>query len=191
MKLFFEKRLCIYLDQFAVSNLVDGAEYWCDLKEVILDGVSRGRIICPIPFEHLLETSARTPDKALANHDFMKVVSDGYFFKTEALITAQLLISKIRKNNLTFNTFLTNKIKKTFSYIDSIQVFKERSEQFKLMVDEGTAGSNSFKELLREQKLDEKQYQAMLNAHISLSTYELRGRLKELIEKKGIVIRGC
>lgn len=104
-------KCCIYLDQFAVSGIFEsGDEVWKEIGDLLLTGFKNNRIVCPISVEHLWESSQKHADKAeLLDRAFLQI-SGGYSFKEEAQITSQLLISKVRNNNVTPKTYLLTNI---------------------------------------------------------------------------------
>lgn len=74
------EKLIIYLDQFAMSNMIDAKEgdIWYDIKSNIERCHKNGGIICPMSAEHVLETSQRDFQRASMQNDFYWKISDGY-----------------------------------------------------------------------------------------------------------------
>ena len=114
-------KLCIYLDQFVISDLLEEKNpLWIEIKQLLQMNLSLGKIYCPISVEHILETSKKNLADAKAHDIYYRRFSDGYIFKTEPFLTAQLISSLIRKNKKT----KTTKVKETegvkMIYLDQI-----------------------------------------------------------------------
>ncbi|MFA6151999.1 MAG: hypothetical protein WC716_11805 [Chitinophagaceae bacterium] len=190
MKGYISNKYCIYLDQFAVSNLYDGNPEWGEISELLWEGVNRGKLVCPISFEHLLETSGKSIDNAIGQNEYFFTLSDGLCFKAEPYITAQLLISDVRKNNITQNTFLTSKLNKSFSYRDSMADFKDKMEKFGSMIGESTLGINELRKSVRPMQTTlSSPAEQIIKVHQSIIAGQIVERLDELI-RGGIIIRG-
>ena len=189
MKGLMPKKYCIYLDQFAVSNLVDCHPDWLGIKELLQYGVSQNIIVCPVPYKHFLETAQKFDENALLHHEFLTSLSGGYYFKSEPFITAQLLISSIRKNNITANTFLSTKLDPNFSFAKSIDKFRGYRKNFASMINEFEEVASSFTKIQRDRKIAPNIELQLMAAHKTVFKFEFCDRLKELNEKKVIVIR--
>jgi hypothetical protein len=101
------KKLIIYLDQFAVSNMIDAKEgdIWYDIKNNIEKYHKNGEIICPMSAEHVLETSQRDFQRASMQNDFYWKISDRYtFWNLSYMIAWQ--IYKLFKRNISDFYFL-------------------------------------------------------------------------------------
>lgn len=71
LKIWDEKKKIVYLDQFAVSNMVSEiSSIWIEAKEVLIHSVQSGKVICPIPMEHYIETGTRLQREAIKQDDF-------------------------------------------------------------------------------------------------------------------------
>src|SRR5579872_4365635 len=189
MKGLIPKKYCIYLDQFAVSNLVDDHPDWVGIKQLLQNGVSQNLLVCPVPYEHFLETAQKFDENALLHHEFLTGLSGGYYFKSEPFITAQLLISSIRKNNITANTFLSTKLDPNFSFANSIDKFRGYRKNFASMINEVEEVNAPMAKILRDRKIEPKVELQLMAAHKAIIKFEFCDRLKELIDKNGIIIR--
>ena len=182
----------MYLDQFAISNLVfSNEEIWKDLKLLLEQGVKEGKLRCPIPFDHFLETSQAEPEKAIKIDDYFSSISNGLGFKSTFQTTSQLRISMLRKNNLTVNTFIgTLKKEKILAEKREFDFFYHRKREFNQMIEEGMNVSNSFRNITHNQKIEKKTKKSMYDAICHISTQEFAARLKDLIKNGNIIIRG-
>jgi len=72
------KMKLIYLDQFIVSDLADSKSLeWQELRNIFEELVELELIICPLSFEHYLESSSRNNQEALSNDKLMNKLSGG------------------------------------------------------------------------------------------------------------------
>jgi hypothetical protein len=134
---FFKDKICIYLDQFAVSNIVDCTDkIWADIGKLILNGVAAGKFIVPYSFEHLLETSNKAADQALLQDKFLFELSGGLKMNEERIVTAKILRNRIRKRKDEPTTY-TAKIDRPFMDSEDTRdkfgklhtLFKAKTEQ--------------------------------------------------------------
>lgn len=108
--------------------MADDNVSWRRLRNLLADYHAEQLIVCPLSYEHLLETAGRHNQSALDQHNFLTSLSSGYCLRVEEEITAQLLISSVRKNNTTANTFMTNKLSSAYSYgnnLDNLRAAKK------------------------------------------------------------------
>ena len=89
------KKKILYLDQFAVSNMVDSTEgsVWYKAKTALLNAVKSNRVICPIPMEHYIETGARHREDAIRQDDFFVEICGGKMFRLwEEIIASEIML---------------------------------------------------------------------------------------------------
>ena len=182
----------LYLDQFAVSNLVlEEKGVWIDLKEIIEEGVKEGKLLCPITFDHFFETTQADPERALKIDAYFSFLSNGWMFKPTAYTDSQLIISTLRKNNFTLKTFLNEDIKRNIlSDKSEFEHLKKGKNEFDLLINEATAGINSLRKVKNNQKVEKEDKKIMYNALSLVSTREFLERLNDLVKNGNIVIRG-
>lgn len=182
----------VYLDQFASSGIFESTtKEWIKIKELIIRGFKNKKIICPLSSEHYIETSQKQNDKAVyLDSEFFKI-SGGYAFKSELFITCQLLISLIRKNNITLQTYLYDKIhENVLSKEDNYKQFDENKKQLNSKIEEATLVANEIRKIERNKKSDAIVRQKMFEAHKSISVSEFISRLNALLQEGHIYIRG-
>lgn len=93
-----QKRLCnnkilIYLDQFAVSGMIEAKEgsIWHRIKLRLQKLYSEGLLFCPLSTEHAMETSLKRYESAAIHESFFKSISDGFtFLDIASIITGQI-----------------------------------------------------------------------------------------------------
>lgn len=102
-------KVIIYLDQFAVSNMLDAKEgsLWHDIRLIILEKVTEGKLLCPLSIEHTFETSQKTRGNACLHELFYQNISNNYTFRDFSSIVANQINILIRKYCKTsIDTFL-------------------------------------------------------------------------------------
>lgn len=95
-------KILVYLDQFAVSNMVDAKEgdIWYNIKKNIEKHHCNEKIICPMSAEHVLETSQRDSQRAGMQDGFYWKLSDGYTFEELSYIIAGQICELIKNKDL-------------------------------------------------------------------------------------------
>lgn len=90
----------IYLDQFAVSNLVLNGGIWQDIHFQLVNAVENGKVLCPIPLEHFVETVGMERSSAIQQDRFFKSISHGKCFLAWEEIAANeiMLYTRFKKN---------------------------------------------------------------------------------------------
>jgi len=189
MKGYLGKTYCLYLDQFAISNIVEDNAQWIKIKQLIEKGVAQNVLVCPMSAEHFLETAGKKEAGAIDHNDYFKKISGCLLLKPHAFITAQLLISSIRKNNITKNTFL-NKPNPAYIYKDSLQKLRDTVSDFKGMIEEATTVSNEIRAAARDKKIESKMHESLMATTKAISLKEFTDRLQELLKTGGITIQG-
>ena len=182
----------IYLDQFASVGLFESeSKEWKQIRELIIIGVEKKKIICPLSTEHYIETSQKEKTKAIALDTEFYKLSGGYAFKSELFITSQLIISLVRKNNITLKTYMYDEIfKNILSSHEKRDIFIEAKKQFNNKISEATYVANKKREITRSDKSDSKTKQLMMSAHKSISVFAFISRLKDLLSNGYLRIRG-
>lgn len=182
-----ENKLCIYLDQFVVSDLLEGQNpLWIEIKELLEFNYLNGKIYCPISIEHILETTKKNLEDAKEHDLYCRNISDGFSFKSEPFLTAQLISSIIRKNKKTSNTFLT---KLPYKDMDDIySSINSDHEKFDDGIKTSLQPQNDIRQILSN-KMDKKLEIKMMNAIKQFEVDKFKNRLKEYIDLKSITIR--
>lgn len=106
------RRKIVYLDQCAVSNMVDAEEgsIWFEVKKSIVKAYSHNKILCPIPIEHYLESGARHREDAIRQNDFFVEISGGKEFCLWEVVVANEIIYwiKYHKSCPIYSSYLRN-----------------------------------------------------------------------------------
>ena len=179
----------ICLDQFVVSGMFDASERWIKIKELIEITAKNELAIYPMPLEHIIETAGKFEESAKGQHKFFSEISQGYYFKHAAEITAQLLVSSVRRNNITFKTFI-NRASPNNRFEDSLDTIKENNGKYQRMISEGTTSVNYIRSNTGQQNIDKSVADRMISAIVWINANELIARMQELVSKGGIITRG-
>lgn len=182
----------IYLDQFASVGLFESDSLeWKKIRQLIISCVEKQIAICPLSSEHYIETAQKEEKKAINLDTGFYKLSGGFAFKSELFITSQLIISYIRKNNVTLKTYLYDKIfANVLSDKKNLETFIEAKNQLNIKISECTEFVNEIRKITRNDRTDLKTKQKLILAHKSLSISEFVGRLNDLLRDGHIFIRG-
>lgn len=189
---FKDQKKVIYLDQFCTSGMFDdiGSNSWKEIKDLLILGFKKGKLICPISFEHFLESSQRNIKSGIKlNNSFLEISGD-YIYKNELLITSQLIISLIRKNNLTPNTFFYFGEKILFNNPENFNKIGESKKEFDIMINNNVEFANEIRKFSRGNKADIETNELLYKATKSITINKFNDRLKETSVNKYIKIRG-
>lgn len=183
---------CIYLDQFAISDMIESKEgtLWFEIRKALESGHTNGLLFCPLSPEHFLETSQKSIDNAKVHNSFLYRLSDGFSLKSELFITSQLISSRIRNNNITIKTYMYDNVLDVFANESNYQSIDKLNKEFKYLISNATSTTNSIKKITNNQKIVPKEKESLINAVKTLPRQKFIVRLKELITHKNIVIRG-
>lgn len=142
----------LYLDQFAASNMSANNGIWSEARELVEVAVRKGKIICPIPMEHFIETSGRSIYNAVEHHDRFKSVSGRkQFFPWEIIVANEIMnwtkrrISKIYVPN--YLTILRNNI--DFANEDIFNKMNEARQKYQDFVNQEKLNLNEIRNHIR------------------------------------------
>lgn len=142
-----ENKICIYLDQFVISNIVDETtDTWKKVKMQLEKGFVQGVLYCPVSGEHFMETAKKRFENALIHHNYFLSLSENYFFKDDPFLTTQLISSLIRGNKHTLNTFLEKQQFKKFE--DIYADINSKNEIFDESITYKLSGQNDLRKVL-------------------------------------------
>lgn len=194
MKEYLGKNLtCIYLDQFAASIMFDDPTDtpWMEISKVLMKKHAQGKIICPLPMEHLLESSNKTPERAFRVDNQFHLLSNGLAFLPEAIVAANYMISVVRGIKIRGSDMCgLLKYDSTLSQPGAFEGFKDKHRVLTTQVDEVAIGQNEIRDLLRKKKFSWKVLEPLYQAVKLMQVNEFLGRLNELILRGKIITRG-
>lgn len=102
-------KILVYLDQFAVSNMLEAKEgsLWYEIKIKLIKHIEEEKMLCPLSIEHYFETSQKMCDNAKLHELFFQSISGGYIFMDLSTIVANQINILIRKcDKVSIDTFL-------------------------------------------------------------------------------------
>lgn len=187
------QKIVICLDQFCTSNMYDNNNengHWREIKNLLLEAYDRKKIICPIPFEHFIETSQKEYNSGINTIKEFLNISGGYMFKFELFVTSQLIISFLRKNNTTLNTYLAEHNEILFLEKENYNKVKVFKNEFNTVFTNTLEFQNAIRNATRDTKKDSESN--ILFYKIIKKQFEssFTDRLKNLLEKGYNIIRG-
>lgn len=182
-----KNKLCIYLDQFVISDILEGKNpLWLEIKNLIELSYVNGLIYCPLSMEHVLETVGKEINEARQHDAYFRTISDNYFFKSEPFLTAQLISSLIRNNKKTINTFLS---KPELKEIDDIYYFiNSDQKKFSSGLNQTLQSQNDLRKIMHN-KMTPGEEVMMMDAITNSEIQTFKSRLKEYIDQKSLIIR--
>lgn len=184
---------CIYLDQFAASNLLDSPpnDQWAKISKLLEELYLAGRVICPVPPEHFIESANKSRDKALILDKRFAKLANGLAFRPEAFVTAGHIISILRNKPLTQDTFC-DRLKKinTMSQTGAYDEFKSRHALFNSQVTEVTAGQNEIRKITGQKRFSPKAMEPLIKISKAREIQPFYELLDEVINKGGFVSKG-
>jgi len=126
----------IILDQNAISNLaLQPNKEWSEILELLRNGVSREKIICPTASETIAETSHLPRADRKKIEELSEELSRGYYTKFFYDLIAQEILATVRPNVDTFPVFIPTMRQEVsdeanFKGSQAIRKEKEDSELF-------------------------------------------------------------
>lgn len=185
------KSHCIYLDQFAVSELITlEKNIWKEIKYWLEELNRNNLIFCPVSFEHYIETSGKKIEGFKEHHDFLYSISSKYSIKPEIFITSQLISSRIRKNNITAKTFLIENYPQIENFESIYPKLLETKNGYNELIIDDLQNLNDFRKEIGQQRIENKTKSNLLNITKRKHSDKFIDRLNELKKDDYIHIRG-
>ncbi len=184
---------CIYLDQFAASNLLDNPpnELWQKTSDLLFKRLKEGRIICPVPPEHFLESANKNRASAFAMDKRFAEVGHGLAFRLEVFMTADQIIALLRGTPLTKDSFCNRLARPdTLTKSGAFEDFKAKHELLKSQIDEATIGQNVVREITRKKKFSAVQMAPILSVLKKREMKPFYDLLDEVINNGRFVSKG-
>ncbi|OJW17274.1 hypothetical protein [Mucilaginibacter sp. 44-25] len=184
---------CIYLDQFATSNLLDtpANKTWEEMTKLLQAKSAAGRIICPVPPEHFLESANKKHENAMAMDKRFAALARGLAFKPEAFVTAEHIISLLRNTPLDQNTFCDRLARPdTLTNNKIYDDFKARHTLLNSQVTEITAGQNEIRKITAQKRFSPATMAPFVQFIKAREIKPFIDLLDEVIGKGGFVSKG-
>lgn len=180
----------IYLDQFAVSNMIDAPEgsLWANIKDQLIVQYEKGKLFCPLSNEHFIETSHKRFDSAKLHDSFYRSISDGWGFRTELSITSLLIAARIRKSKIANSEFFKRLKPQEYNELNHELIHGQKSI-FNDNMDLTLQPQNELREITREQKNTTLTLQQLVIIKTNKCVYQIVDSLIELVNNGNLVIR--
>lgn len=176
---FFTNKTCIYLDQFAVSNLSED-HTWEELLNLLKKGIENEKIVIPYSSDHLFESSHKDFDRAKEADRLLFQMSNGISLEITPILEAKLLISSIRKRPITKGIYTVKVAENIFESKDNYNFFKNLKTTFNQMSHESTVLVNQIRSITREgKKQDGNDQKNSIQRTASIYQKELENRLRK------------
>lgn len=177
-KFFTNDTNCLYLDQFAVSRICVSSPpgEWKDISALIKQGVDTNKLICPTPFEQMIETTGLDRESAKSLDKESRKLSLGWSFFSELDVSAHYFICKVRNIQMSKRHFI-HRIDQKF--VDESNVYEElgkRNATFRRMIDDATTTVNIFRTAARGGVKGKKQSREIL---VEIIKDKYAGEMKE------------
>lgn len=177
--------LCIYLDQFAVSDIAEKNDSsWIEIGNLLNKGLEENKLFCPYSAEHMIESSGKPFADSIINDKALSKLSKNYILFHEFDVTINLLICLIRRLPVTSEQFIF-KGKIGLNYLNleqNYQKLEKSRANFNNVIEETVSFSNLVRKISKNNK-NPPFMKGFLIKHISQSySDELLNRF-EVLEK--------
>ncbi|MEN8816862.1 MAG: hypothetical protein ABF274_08350 [Nonlabens sp.] len=182
----------IYLDQFAVSEMIDKnlTDEWKEIKLLLLKGADVDKLVCPTSSEHLIETVPKGFIDGSIHDKFFNHLSNGLTFKSELLVVTQLISSYIRKNNKTLNTYFHLQTKAVLSDKDNFDNLFAHNTKSKNLMEIDLKGTNQLRKAVGQNRSNHKTKNALYQVSKKIVVSKFSERLDDLLKNKQTTLRG-
>lgn len=186
-----ENMKIIYLDQFIVSELADSqTDDWKEIRQILEELASQGKICCPLSMEHYLESSTRNEIDALKNDRLLNVLSNGKCFYIELYITTFLINAFVKEQPYTLEMYIGDAIKNFFDDNTKIENYRRSNQQYKNITSDRHMMSNEIKTIARSNKVKSPLNSPLYGAVKNNLAREFVKRMVETAIAGHLIIRG-
>jgi hypothetical protein len=108
----------VYLDQCVLSRFLEKPEneQWRDLREILLKGNARRRILCPTSLEHLVETSSLPDAEAIFLDEMLGKLSFGWALSDEPMLVTRQIVRTLRNQPISRAQFLEKRLLRPITF---------------------------------------------------------------------------
>ncbi len=184
-KFFGNNMSCVYLDQFAVSNIANEQidDQWQKIYQLLNAGVEKRKIICPISFEHYIETARRPIEKAIVQDQTFKALSFGWSFLTEPFVACWQILTLIRKLKPSKHHYIEKRKHNAINQCNNYQELNNLNSNFNEIIADGSEMVNRVRQLCRDgKKGDKKLLNQLVNIIKQKTSEELIVRIQKLLK---------
>lgn len=184
---------CIYLDQFAASNILDqpSNDLWNKISELIYEKERNGKIICPVPPEHFLESSNKSKDRAILMDERFYRLGQGICFRPEAFVTANLIIALLRNKPMNQGMYCGELLyPNILSKPEAFNRFSQDHQLLNRQITEVTTSQNRVRSIIRLKKFPAEAMNPLVQAMKMMEIEPFLKRLQDLINDGHIITQG-
>jgi hypothetical protein len=185
--------VCVYLDQFAASNILDqpADELWEKITALLIEKVKAGKVICPVPPEHFFESSNKEKENALKMDEAFYQIAKGFTFLPEAFVAAKVIIALLRGTATTRDTYFAPLVHPdTLSQPAAFEKYKASHDTLNKQVTQGAAGQNEMRKLTRVKRFPDSAIAPLTKVIKQMEVNSFTDRLQDLIRDGFIINRG-
>lgn len=138
----------VYLDQCVISRFLNREEnaLWRELRDIVLSGNDKHRILCPTSLEHLVETAPLPITDGAFLDDLMRRISFWWALSIESVLIAQQIACKVRRREVSRGHFLEKRVLRPITYpgtLDELRRLKSELDKINSWTVEGVNELNS------------------------------------------------
>lgn len=175
----FDYKTCVYLDQFAVSNLSENKD-WMEVLDLLEKGVTSQKIVIPYSVEHLLESSQKDFEKAQIADTLLFKLSLGVGLEPEYATWAKLLIAAIRNKPITRHIYYHKVQQPAFENMHHFDKFKSLKATFNQWSLEASGNLNTLRAMIRNNNVPDLNH---LKISVSATSHRYQTELENRLKK--------
>ena len=183
----------IYLDQFAASSMVDsqGVGVWQEVECLLREGVANGKLLCPIPSEHWIETAHRPLNVMQRQTALFDVLSGGYRILEAPFAAAKAMSARMRGTALTRYDYIVKGEARRELDLDVQEKLRSERDLLGIRLNPALEYANWSRSLTRPGLVANKWKPFSFSITEFFAKREFLERLNTLLEEGGIRIRGA
>jgi hypothetical protein len=186
-----EKVKVVYLDHFAAIEVSDNpsSEIWVEIRDLLLDLVRNGKLICPISFNTYVELTKSNFTVAKSRCKVLHSLSNGKSFNQEMILLYDIVNAIIKKNELNKNSYIADSNISFFQSVEdyeSLKILRLNYEKFVNQNESEIEKSNKIRRIISSKNIT---LDYSVNTQEEIIKSEILTRLNELLEKGRLEIR--
>jgi len=180
----------IYLDQFFVSNLNDlPSKTWVEISEFLFRLSKRKKLICPLSFEHYIESAKRKIYDAKRNDEILNKLSGGKIYQIDFYINVEYIKRYIRNEPITNSVYLADAVKNKLNEPEAIEKFREIERNYSKDINTNQEFVNSLRKI-NQNKFNLNTSSALFKLTAQMPSNDFKERMETLFRNGTIEIRG-
>lgn len=190
--IFGKKTVCIYLDQFAATNICDqpSSTLWSEISTLLFRAKSRGTIICPFSTESFMESSKKNIEGAQRLEKGSFILSDGWMYRHPLEVISKGISNTIRKKTGAKGVYFQQYKEGVFQHQTNYWKLKAQKDMFDNLIEKGTKAPNELRSMLRDKVPKKMVRQGLFKALYAIEVRKFTDRVDELLRSGAIVVGG-